>query len=155
MECLKFFSTFGELLKLSRKHRKTFCKLQIKNILMLQLMPLKTFLGLRFGLRIQDCATKYIAYTNRPFTVFEELVDLPIANGVDMGRVLHSRRSGVEIVNHISSDMKKSLVKTLILKNSKICLLVDESTRIGNKETLITFIKALMEHASRFCFHLN
>ena len=32
----------------------------------------------------------YIAYTNRPFTVFEELVDLQIANGVDMERVLHS-----------------------------------------------------------------
>ena len=83
MECLKIFSTFGELLKLSRKHRKTFCKLQIKNILMLQLMPLKTILGLYYYYI-------YIAYTNRPFAVFEELVDLQIANRVDMERVLHS-----------------------------------------------------------------
>ena len=51
-------------------------------------------------------------------------------------------------MNHISSDMKKSLVKTLILNNSKICLLVDESTRIGNKETLIVFIKASIDGTS-------
>ena len=51
-------------------------------------------------------------------------------------------------MNHISSDMKKSLVKTLILNNSKICLLVDESTRIGNKETLIIFIKASIDGTS-------
>ena len=87
----------------------------------------------------------YCAKENKPFSDFEGLIDLNIANSADMGRILHSRKVCTDIINHISSEMKKVLVQKIIENKSKICILIDESSRIGNKETLIVFVKASID----------
>jgi len=49
----------------------------------------------------------YVAKNNKPFTDFESVIDLQEGNSLDMGRVLHSKTVAVDIVDHVSSQMKK------------------------------------------------
>ena len=44
--------------------------------------------------------------------------------------------------------MKKGIIKTLIQNNSKIGLLVNDSRRIGNVETVTIYIKANLDGTS-------
>ena len=45
----------------------------------------------------------YCAKKNRPLTEFEALIDLEIKLNVDMGRVLHCRKTGLAIIEQISN----------------------------------------------------
>ncbi|KAJ3583812.1 hypothetical protein NHX12_015530 [Muraenolepis orangiensis] len=83
----------------------------------------------------------YVAKNNKPFTDFESLIDLQHANSANLGRVLHS----VDIIEHVSSQMKKELLKKIIETKSKITVLADESTSVGHKSTLIVFLKASVD----------
>ena len=49
----------------------------------------------------------YVAKNTKPFTDFEKLINLQQTNSIDMGRVLHSKTVAVDIIEHISSHMKK------------------------------------------------
>ncbi|KAJ4930984.1 hypothetical protein JOQ06_025285 [Pogonophryne albipinna] len=80
----------------------------------------------------------YVAKNNKPFTDFESLIDLQQANSADLGRVLHSKTVCVDIIEHVSSQMKKELLKKIIETKSKITVLADEST-------LIVFLKASVD----------
>ena len=51
----------------------------------------------------------YVAKNNKPFTDFESLIDLQEGNSLDMGRVLHSKTVAIDIIDHVSSQMKKKL----------------------------------------------
>uniref|UniRef100_A0A3P9I7V3 DUF4371 domain-containing protein n=1 Tax=Oryzias latipes TaxID=8090 RepID=A0A3P9I7V3_ORYLA len=84
----------------------------------------------------------YVAKYNKPFTDFESLIDLQETNSINMGRVLHSKTVCVDIVDHVASQMKKEIMTKIIQNRSKITVLADESTNVGNKSTLIVFVKA-------------
>ena len=58
-----------------------------------------------------------------------------------MGRVLHRKTVAVDLIEHISSHMKKKLLTKIIESRSKINVLADESTRVGDKPTLIVFLR--------------
>ena len=62
-----------------------------------------------------------------------------------MGRVLHSKTVAVDIIEHISSHMKKKTLTKIIESRSKINVLADESTRVGDKSTLIVFLRASID----------
>ena len=62
-----------------------------------------------------------------------------------MGRVLHSKTVAVDIIEHISSHMKKKTLIKIIESRSKINVLTDESTRVGDKSTLIVFLRASID----------
>ena len=53
-----------------------------------------------------------------------------------MGRVLHSKTVAVDQIEHISSHMKKKRLTKIIKSRSKINVLADESTHVGDKSTL-------------------
>uniref|UniRef100_A0A8C7YBF1 E3 SUMO-protein ligase KIAA1586-like n=1 Tax=Oryzias sinensis TaxID=183150 RepID=A0A8C7YBF1_9TELE len=89
----------------------------------------------------------YVAKYNKPFTDFESLIDLQETNSINMGRVLHSKTVCVDIVDHVASQMKKEIMKRIIQNRSKITVLADESTNVGNKSTLIVFVKASVDGA--------
>ena len=77
---------------------------------------------------------------NKPFTDFEKLINLQQANySIDMERVIHSKTVAVDIIEHISSHMKKKILTKIIESRSKINVLADESTRVGDKSTLIVY----------------
>ena len=58
-----------------------------------------------------------------------------------MERVLHNKTIAVDIIEHISSHMKKKNL-TKIIERSKINVLANEPTRVGDKSTLIAFLIA-------------
>ena len=85
------------------------------------------------------------AKNSKVFTDFEKLVSLQQANSIDMGHVLHSKTVAVNLIEHISSHIKKKLLTKIIKSRSKINVLADESTRVGDKLTLIVFLRASVD----------
>ena len=72
-----------------------------------------------------------MAKNSKPFTDIEKLINLQHANSIDVGRVLHSKTVAVDIIEHISSHMKKKILTKIIESKSKINVLADESNRVG------------------------
>ena len=58
-----------------------------------------------------------IAKKDRPLNDHQELIDLQIQNGIDMGIGLHSRFSATTIIDHIANEMRYTICKTI--KESK------------------------------------
>jgi len=97
-----------------------------------------------------------VAKNNKPFRDFESLIDLQEGNSLDMGRVLHSKTVAIYIIDHVSSQMKKRLLTKIIESMSKINVLADESTRLGQKSTLIMFLKTSVDgEAAPVSFRLD
>jgi hypothetical protein len=62
-----------------------------------------------------------------------ELHDL---NGLDLGRVLQSRKSCADIAYNIGNEMRKAVVKNTVLKQSKMSVTIDESATTDGKTVL-------------------
>ena len=62
-----------------------------------------------------------------------------------MGRILHSTNACINIFNHTSEEMRKTVVKEIVQSNSKISLIIDESTTINKKTTLIVYVRCCIE----------
>ena len=62
------------------------------------------------------------------------LKSLQPANSLDMERVLSSKTVAVEIIEHVSSQMKKKLLNKIVETESKINVLANESTRVGGNQ---------------------
>lgn len=86
----------------------------------------------------------YIAMQNRPFSDHDDLIKLQEINGVNLGKILHSRYSATNIINHISNIMRKQLISKIITLNSKLSILIDESTSLSNKTTLVVYLKTYL-----------
>lgn len=83
-----------------------------------------------------------ISKLNRPFSDMPDLVELQVANGADMGRVLHSRKSCAEICDFIGEEMKKKIIGYMIEKDVKFSVLVEECTTVNNKSAMAVSIRA-------------
>jgi hypothetical protein len=83
----------------------------------------------------------YLAKHKRPFTDHCSLVDLQRLNGVNVGRVLHSRTTCVDIIDHISDKMRKDLTQSIVDSGVPFAVLIDESTTISNKTCLVVYIR--------------
>lgn len=87
-----------------------------------------------------------IAKMNRPYTDLPQHVDCYQSNGVDMGRVLHSDMSCANIINSIASDMRSNLVQSILKSGSKITVLVDESTTVSGKSSLVIHLRSCINN---------
>jgi hypothetical protein len=61
-----------------------------------------------------------------------------------MGRILHSTNAYINIINHISKEMKNNLVRKITSSNSRISLIIGEATTLSQKSTLILYICVLI-----------
>ncbi|KAL4142007.1 hypothetical protein QTP88_004539 [Uroleucon formosanum] len=86
-----------------------------------------------------------LAKIHRPFKQFEELIQLQQINGLDMGSSLHSRITATRMVNVIAKEMRKRLILRLIQSNSKFTIMIDESTTLSTKCTLILYISSYFD----------
>ena len=86
-----------------------------------------------------------VAKKNQSFHNFETEIDLQELNGVEMGRILHSTNACINIVNHVSDEMRKNMVKEIVQSKSKISLMIDESTTLSQKSTLIVYVRCCIE----------
>ena len=81
---------------------------------------------------------------NQSFHNFESEIDLQELNRIEMGRILHSTNACINVVNHISCEMRKKLANEIVRSDNKISLIVDESTTLSQKSTVIVYIRVCL-----------
>lgn len=72
-------------------------------------------------------------------------IDLQVLNGNHMGNILHSDKTCADIAIHIATEMKKIICQEIILKKMKLSVLVDESTTLSRKTTLVVVLRTYFE----------
>lgn len=77
----------------------------------------------------------------RPLADYPNDILLQELNGCDMGRILHSNVIGKDIISHISSQMRKKVVKACLNSGNPISVLLDESTSLSKKSCLIVYVR--------------
>jgi len=87
----------------------------------------------------------YLAKKNRPFADYHDLLELQEANGSTFGIGLKSRYSATEIITHVAKEMRQRACKKIIESGSSFSVLIDESTTISNKSTLIVYLKCIVK----------
>jgi hypothetical protein len=88
----------------------------------------------------------FIAKNQRPYTDMPKLVDLHINNGLEMGRILQTDKTCSNIIDHISSKMRKNFCKDIVDNGRKLCIIMIESTTISNKTMLVICLRAAIAH---------
>lgn len=95
----------------------------------------------------------HLAKEERPFSDHPKLIDLQIANGLDMG-ILQSRKTGAEITDFIGKKMQEKIVKQILEEDCPIGLMIDESTTANQSSTLVICIRTTIEE-SQLSFFLD
>ncbi|XP_050508544.1 E3 SUMO-protein ligase KIAA1586-like [Diabrotica virgifera virgifera] len=70
-------------------------------------------------------------------------------NGLDMGRILHSRNACANIITHISSEMEKQNVQEIVEGTDRFALIIDESTTLSKKSTLILYLRVCLKKLNK------
>ena len=83
----------------------------------------------------------YIAKNHKPYSDHPDLIELQTLNGANLGMCLYSRSTATVVIDMIASEMCRKICNRILEVNGKISILVDESTTISNKTTLIVYIK--------------
>ena len=94
----------------------------------------------------------YIAKRNKPFTDHPKLIDLQKANGVNVGRVLHSNVTCAEIIQFISKEMKGALMASILSTRPKHTILIDEGTAISKKSCLVVYLRCSVNNSEPTTF---
>ena len=87
----------------------------------------------------------YVAKNDKPYTDHPQLIDMQKANGVSVGRVLHSNVVCSDIIDHISVEMKRVLVGKMVDSKLLMSVLIDESTALNRTSCLIVYIRATFD----------
>ena len=87
------------------------------------------------------CTAYKLTKQNRPFTDLPADLELQELNGLNMGRILHSRFSCANILDHIAKEMKKKISETINENNLKISIMIDESTTLNKKSALVMCLR--------------
>ena len=66
---------------------------------------------------------------------------MQVQNGLDMGHILHFNIPCSKIIIHISSTIKRKLVKASI-ESGMISVMLEKSTSLSNKSCLIIYLRA-------------
>lgn len=83
----------------------------------------------------------FIAKNSKPFSDHFELLELQELNGAYIPHGLRSRFSATNICDHIAVEMKQRICTEILKVNGKISVLIDESTTLSKKSTLIVYLK--------------
>ncbi|CAH2222470.1 Hypothetical predicted protein [Pelobates cultripes] len=97
----------------------------------------------------------FCAKKNRPFTDFRDLISLQVANGADLGCILHSEYTAAQIIDCIASEMRKKLCKAIVEQAPKISVYIDESTTVSTHSVLIVYIRASVNGKDPVTFFLD
>lgn len=72
-----------------------------------------------------------------------------------MGRILHSTNACINIINHIGNEMRKTLVRQIVNSKAKMSLIIDESTTVSHKSTLIVYCRVFLPEWDSASFPVN
>lgn len=130
---------FDHKVSASHKSAETILKDAKKNVLPEAVLKNKMHQSATSGRLL---VTAYsLAKDNRPYTAFTERTELQEANGVELGKGLHSRHSATAMIDLISESMHEKLCKEIIKEANKISVLLDESTTVSNKSCLVVYLR--------------
>lgn len=96
-----------------------------------------------------------IAKKERPFSDLPDDIDLQQLNGIDMGRILHTRLSCTNIITHVANEMRQKLVANIIVNEHKISVLIDESTSASGLTVLTVCMRAAVNESGPLTFFLD
>jgi len=82
---------------------------------------------------------------NRPFADYQSLLELQEANSSTFGIGLRSRYSATEVITHVAEEVRKRACKKIIETGFSFSVLIDESTTISNKSTMIVYLKCIVK----------
>lgn len=82
-----------------------------------------------------------LAKRNRPLSDITNEVELQVKNGVDLGLSLHSRGTAVNIVQHIATEMRKTVFSKIIAQKGKLCIILDEATTCSKLAVLVIYLR--------------
>ena len=85
----------------------------------------------------------FIAKKDRPFD-HPDLLELQQLNGADIGFGLRPRFTATNMVDHISTEIRKTGCSEIQKAEGKISILIDESTSVRNT-SLIVYLKCQSE----------
>ncbi|KAL1481340.1 hypothetical protein MTO96_034542 [Rhipicephalus appendiculatus] len=91
----------------------------------------------------------------RPFSDFGDEIDVEIANGATLGRILHTNVSCASIIDHIGQEMRKKMCRAIIEGEGKFSVLIDESTTISKHSTLIVYLRSNFKNAEPITVFLD
>ncbi|XP_058039201.1 E3 SUMO-protein ligase KIAA1586-like [Ahaetulla prasina] len=95
---------------------------------------------MQFATTFKMFKTVYIlAKACRPISSIEELIELQIENGLDLGLGLHS--TVVKTVECIANEIKTQMFSSTITQNLKICLIIDIASTVSCKPVPVVFLK--------------
>ncbi|KAF4529208.1 hypothetical protein B566_EDAN011454 [Ephemera danica] len=84
----------------------------------------------------------YIAKNNRPYSDHPDLIELQKINECNVGVTLHSRTSAMEIISHISREMRQKIV--IHCMNHRIELAINDAIKhINAIDTLIEIVNSI------------
>lgn len=88
----------------------------------------------------------YIAKQDRPYSDHSDLITLQQLNGLDMDRILHSKTTCTDIIDHIASELRHNLLASLLSQKRCFAVLIDESTSLSRLSCLIVYIRTVLCH---------
>ena len=87
----------------------------------------------------------YIAQSDCPYTDHTKLITLQVLNGTNLGGILHSNVMCADIVDHISCQMRSSVIASMVAANSPFSVLIDESTSLGRVSCLDVYLRTTFD----------
>ncbi|XP_067937031.1 E3 SUMO-protein ligase KIAA1586-like [Watersipora subatra] len=93
-----------------------------------------------------------IAKMNRPYSDLSDHIICYQQNGINMSGILVSDKSCASMISSISSDMRGVLVGHIIQNQSKISVMIDESSTVSNEEGLVIHLRACVDDISTTLF---
>lgn len=91
-----------------------------------------------------------IGKLGRPFSDIPTECDVSNLNGMDIGTTLQSDKSCRAILDHIGHEMRSKICKMIIDSDTKMSVIIDESTTISKKSALIIYIKVCLPEPTTF-----
>lgn len=80
---------------------------------------------------------------NIPFEAHSAIVDLQIANGINMGYHHFSRKSATAITEVMSSFMHETLLNSFISNNSPVTIILDGATDTSSRHNILVYFLAI------------
>lgn len=87
-----------------------------------------------------ECAKSHL-----PCTEHSRLVELQSLNAINCGHILYSNHACSNIVGHIAGEMRAEIVQHIVTSQSKLSILVDESTSVSNVQSMVVYIRMMFD----------
>ena len=94
----------------------------------------------------------FIAFPDRPYIGYPEIIQLQEANGLNLGYIIHGKTTCMEMVKCIAVEMRRTICDVILKRERKIGLISDESTSLSKKSCLIIYLRTVVDRTPENIF---